>query len=270
LTNPDGNATREVIQPVIHHTSSPRAYFVSRYYAGGNKVLVWALTNALQPGQQINRVEVTLSPFRTPGNSPQAGSSQRIQMNNLNNDVLKAVHRNNWLYFTMNDARDWFNDGQLLNSVRVVRLDISNYPTIQTVVDRVFGSNNSITDLPSDHIYYGWSALEVNRSGDIIIVYSRSGPRFFPEARFSVFLFADSEIRPSRVLKVGEGPYLLNYPDATGANELRWGDTAGACVDPSDDTTVWVAQTYASDHRTWQINNWSVWVGKIRVSSQIS
>lgn len=221
--------------------------------------------------QQITRIEVPVSPFGYLGTAFQAGSSQRIKMDNLGTDVLKAVYRDTWLYLTMNDAKEWFGDSQMLNSVRFVRLNVANYPNIVASgrIDRVFGANNAISDAPNDHMYYGWPALEVNRAGDVVIVYARSGTRLFPEVRYSAYLFTETDIRPSRLLKSGEDSYLLDYPDLTGDNELRWGDTAGASVDPTDDTAIWIAQAYASDERTYQVNNWAVWVGKIHVNSQV-
>jgi hypothetical protein len=286
LTNPDGAITPEVIQPVVHHGPSPRVYFVSRYYGGGaNSILVWALTDPLQPTQQIARVEVILasSPFGQPGSAFQSGSSQRIKMDNLGTDIMKAAYRDNLLYFTTNDAKDWFNDGRVLNSIRFVRLRVDNYPNISTdpasgFIDRTFGSNNFITDQPSDHMYYGWPAIEVNRAADIVIVYARSAERIYPEVRYSVRLFTEADIRPSRLLKTGEDPYELDYqvfpndPGTTSSNELRWGDTAGASVDPSDDTSIWITQAYASDDHdpNLHVNNYALWVGKISVNSQVS
>jgi hypothetical protein len=272
LSDPNGLATGEVIQPVVHHGPSPHAFFASRYYAGGDEILVWALTDPLQPTQQIDRVEVSLQPFGAPGTAPQAGSSQRIKMDNLGSDVSKAVYRNGRLHLTANDARDWFNDGQILNSIRLVRLDVSGYPNIPTTapsgfIDRVFGSNNSISDQPTDHMYYGWPAVEVNQYGDMVVVYARTGATIFPEVRLSAFLNSEADLRPSRLLKAGEDQYALDYPDLTSCNVLRWGDTAGASVDPADDTAIWVTQTYGSDARTFHINNWALWVGKLGLST---
>jgi hypothetical protein len=71
------------------------------------------------------------------------------------------------------------------------------------------------------------------------------------------------------LLKAGEHPYLLDYPVWTGKNELRWGDIAGASVDPVYDTAIWIAQAYASDDHTFEVNNWAVWVGKVFVNSAV-
>jgi hypothetical protein len=81
----------------------------------------------------------------------------------------------------------------------------------------------------------------------MIIVYARTGTPIFPQARFSAYYYAESDIRPSRLLKVGEGPY----------KGARWGDLAGASVDP-DDTSIWIAHEYPTAS-----GGWDIWVGKV-------
>ncbi|HZE68114.1 MAG TPA: PASTA domain-containing protein [Pyrinomonadaceae bacterium] len=271
LTNPDGTPAL-LIQPSVHHGPNPRTYLASRVLDAGNRqILVWSITNLFQTNEQVTRVEVTLQPFGPTNNfAPQAGSSQRIQMDNLGSNVMKAVFRSDKLYLITHDAKDWFNDGRVLSSLRLVRLNVANYPHIPAgpadLIDRVFGANNPFTDQPTDHFHYGWPAVEVNKFGDIVLVFARSGTTIFPEARLSIRFADEADIRPSRLLKPGEVPYGLDYAETTGNNELRWGDTAGASVDPSDDTAVWVTQAYASDHRSFQHNNWALWVGKLALN----
>jgi PASTA domain-containing protein len=269
LTNPDGTPAG-LIQPAVHHGPNPRTYLASRFLDASNRqILVWSITNLFQPDELVTRAEVTLRPFGPTHNfAPQAGSSQRIQMDNLGSDVLKAVFRSDRLYLVTHDGVDWFSDGRVLSSVRLIRLNLTNYPNIPLneasgLIDRTFGANNVFTDQPTDHVHYGWPALEVNKFGDMVVVFARSGSTIFPEARLSTRFASEADIRPSRLLKPGEVPFGLDYPETTGINQLRWGDTAGASVDPADDTAIWVTQAYASDHRSFQHNNWAVWVGKL-------
>jgi len=64
-------------------------------------------------------------------------------MTNLGTDAQKAVYCNTLLYLTTNDGRDWFGDGQVLIPVRLVRLNMGNYPnsiptTPETgIIDRI-------------------------------------------------------------------------------------------------------------------------------------
>ena len=270
LTNPDGSKAG-LIQPAVHHGASPRTYFVSRF--GSNELLIWALTNALQSSQQLTRAEVTVSPFIPPRAAPQQGSSKPIEMRNLGTDVLKAIYRNNMLFLTAHDARDWDNRGEILTSIRLVRLNVANYPSIPTTevsgfIDRPFGARNDLDDPPGAYFYYGWPAVEVNRYGDMVVVYTRSGSSVFPEVRFSVHYATEPDIRPSRLLKAGEAPYAVTYPGYN-PEAWPWGDLAGASVDPSDDTTIWVAQQYAAARTPTTSNNgnFDVWVGAVSLAT---
>jgi hypothetical protein len=282
LTQPDGRPAG-LIQPTVHHGGSTAAYFAGLRYgdigSGGcgvrhdGHLLVWALTNPLQPTQQIALAEVTgLTPFTLPCVAPQKTplgqpSSKPIEMRNLGNDVLKSVYRSGRLHVVMNDAVDWFHDGRILDSIRVIRIDVRQFPSIPTTpqsgfIDRVFGANNVYDDQPTDHMFYGWPALEVTVHGDMIVVYARSGETIFPEVRFSAYRHIEPDIRPSRLLHDGEAPYQLDYPDLASAQSFRWGDLAGASVDPVDDNAVWVVQAFASLQQTAHINNFVLWVGK--------
>src|SRR5256885_6557225 len=148
------------------------------------------------------------------------------------------------------DARDWDNRGQAITSIRLVRLNVANYPNIPTnpasgFIDRTFGARNVVDDPPDTFFFYGWPAVEVNRYGDMLTVYARSGATIDPEVRCSAYYATEPDIRPSRLLKRGESAYAVTYAGYD-PPVWPWADTAGACVDPADDTAIWVAQQYAS------------------------
>ncbi len=201
-------------------------------------------------------------PYNAPGKAPQKGSQATIYMDNLGTDILKAVYRDGKLYVVGNDAQDWFAPKQFISSVRLVRLSVTTFPNIPTegnpsYINRRFGKNG-VGDQPNDQVYYGWPAIEVNKNKDMVIVYARSGMTLFPEVRYSTFFDKESDLRFSRLLQAGGAPY---GPPCVGPGPcpvLRWGDTAGAAVDPADDTAIWVAQQFAN-----AIGGWDIWVGKI-------
>jgi len=260
LQNPDGSPT-SLIQPAVHHGATGRAYYVSWYR--DDEVLVWALSSPLQATQKMERVEVKLVdgqgqgvPFIPPVNAPQKNDGSRlIEMTNFGNNILKAVYRGGLLYFVANDAQDWFQPGKFVTSIRLVRLPVFGFPNIPTLgnafyINRRFGKNG-VGDMPQDQVYYGWPAVEVNKNGDMVIVYARSGLTLYPEVHYSVYFGAEADIRKSRVLQRGGSVF-----GSLGVN--RWGDIAGAAVDPEDDTGIWIAQQYAN-----AAGSWDMWVGKI-------
>jgi hypothetical protein len=258
LQNPNGGAAW-MVQPVVHHGSSTRAYYASRQ--GQGQAVVWAITNVLQPGQQIARTAVAMTPWNKPVNAPQKNSPDLIRMNRLGTAVLKATYRDGWLHLVTNDAQNWFGDG-MLSSLRLVRLDVSGFPFIPTsggFIDRRFGKNHPNEDPPDAHVHYAWPAVAVNKDGNMVVVYSRSGSTLFPEARFSAYMNGDADILSSRRLREGEGPYdIPGWINPV----LPWGETAGASVDPFDDVAVWMAHQYSS-HSGGALGNHDIWVGKV-------
>jgi hypothetical protein len=105
-------------------------------------------------------------------------------------------------------------------------------------------------------MYYGWPAVEANKNFDAVLVYARSSEQIYPQIRFSAYLNNEDDIRPSRLLKNGEATY-----DYGTGSPLRWGDLAGASVDPKDDTAIWIVHQYARSSAS--ANNWGIWVGKV-------
>src|SRR5260370_28436727 len=99
--------------------------------------------------------------------------------------------------------------------------------------------NSSIDDPPNAHDYYAWSAVEVNQNLDMALVYARSGANLYPEVRISAYYAAESDIRPSRLLKAGEAPADSSACDSKGNvigpgsfNPVPWGAPAGAAPGP--------------------------------------
>jgi hypothetical protein len=267
LTNPDNQTNLDFIQPVIHHDYDGRTYFVSKL--GPDQALVWALTNPLQPSQDMQRVAVTLVngqgsvPFNSPQDAPELKGKWPIRMTNLNNDILKAAYRSGDLVFVANDAQDHYHDGTLLSSIRLVRLRVLGFPNIPTLGDPAYINtrfgNVSWDDHPGDRMHGGWPAVEVNKNSAIAVVYARSGATVDPEVRYNALFDNDADIRPSRLLKAGDAAYA---PLGCYTNEVigpcRWGDTAGAAVDPQNDTSIWLAQQYANSE-----GGWDIWVAKV-------
>jgi hypothetical protein len=286
LVNADNrNIGATVVQPTVQH-SNDNVHFLVNHEGTARRLQIWRISN-LNPfvaGQQ--RLEVAavdlLSDFASPveGQDDMASCQVplgpivvtvtcRIQFTNLGNDVLKASYRAGQLYMTMQDARDWDRNGVIYTSVRLVRMGVQGYPSLpqsNITIDRTFGSANVIEDQPDTpalRFHYGWPAVEANAQGDIVVMYARTGQTINPEARYSVRLAADPDMRPSRVLKVGDAPYMITYPNVLQSGLFRWGDTAGASVDPIDDTGIWIAQQYATATATNQNGNFGIWIGKV-------
>jgi hypothetical protein len=255
---PDGQS---ILQPAVHHGPTARSYFVNT--VGGDRIAVWSASNPLMSTRKLERTYVTVRPFAYPVDAPQkGGGDSRLMLTNLGNSPLKATFRAGKLYLAFNDAVNWYGDG-VLTSARLVRLNVSGYPTVPPPeVDRTFGGRSSFYDEPGYRVHYGFPAVAVNKAGDAVVVYARSGSQVYPEVAFSVYPKNGPDVLPSRRLKQGE-------------ERVRWGtskliqlhDLNGVAVDPHDDTAVWMAAPYglksssAPPHLGGNAN-FAIWVGK--------
>jgi hypothetical protein len=255
LQNPNTGNAPEMIQPVNQHDSTPYTYLVGR---DGNQIVLWTVSNQLTPNQELTAKTYTVDiPFTAPPASPQKSSSRTIWSNEMLNFFLKAVLRNGSLYIVADDAKDWFGDGQPLASIRVLKIHLAS-SAIE--IDRIFGKNSSQDDKPQDRVHYSFPSIEVNAKGSMLMVYTRSGETLFPEMRASEWPFNSNDILPSRLMKAGEKPYNFAALTPSKWSSLPWADCAGASVDPSDDSAIWIASCYATSASD---NNWAIWVSKI-------
>ena len=264
LKNPDGS-TPWVITPAVQHGTAKggRAYWLGRQ--GSDSVVVWAITHPFDSARKLQSVAVKLAtPFGNPVNGQQKGSSKVIKFTNLGNAVTKASFRNETLHCVANDAHDWGGIGKVRTSIHYVRLSVGGWPKVPSPpggggADRLFGGGN-VNEAVGGLKHYGWAAVEANKDGNAIIGYVRTGEQIFPEVRASAFMAAESDIRPSVQVKAGDKS--ADNPSVSGANAiLPWGDTAGASVDPSDDTAIWIAQEYASSTAN-NNGNYDIWVAR--------
>jgi hypothetical protein len=264
LKNPDGS-TPWVIAPAVHHGTAKggRAYWLGRQ--GSDSIVVWAITHPFDAARKLEKVAIKLpASFSNPVQGQQKGSSKLIKFTNLSNAVMKAAFRNEFLHGVANDARDWGGIGKTRTSIHYVRLPVTGWPKVPSPpgsggVDRLFGGGNvneKITGLK----HYGWAAVEANKDGNAVIGYARTGEELYPEVRASAYMANESDIRPSRQVKAGDT--FADNPNYGAANAvLPWGDTSGASVDPSDDTSIWIAQQYASKTAS-NNGNYDIWVAK--------
>jgi len=146
--------------------------------------------------------------------------------------VLNASARDGKLYSTFNQC--FPGQDTCFLSVRVLRV---NTLTGKTEIDRTLGLNNNFDDNPSDRFHYSFPGIEANKNGDMVLVYTRYSTiqaQQRQEVRFSVWYHNEADVRPSRLLKSGDGYYAHGT------------DTAGIAVDPSDDESIWMAQIFAA------------------------
>jgi len=261
LTNPDGSIAFGIV-PAVHHGVNSRGFLAGPNL--GHRMLLWGIADPLGSSQRIDRIELAISNFEGPTDAPQEGSNQLIRTTNISTNPLRASCRNDSLSFSFNDGTDWGLGGGVISANRFLTVDVSGFPVVPKSGDpeyreRLFGLNNPIEDHPRHRFSYAWPVVDTNASGDTVIVYNRAGTTRDPEIRFSTWMNAEADIRPSRLLKGGDQPYALSWVPAS--QSLPWADTGGISVDPYDDIAVWFAHAYADSHT--KDGNYAIWVGKV-------
>jgi hypothetical protein len=257
--NPDGNPAY-LIQPAVHHGPSSRIFLVNKW---NNHAEVWAIDNALTPQQSYQRADLLL-----PGDSgglvdgPQLGNMVAnpppIAMGpQIGDAFLKSVYRNDKLYFTANNSKDWDGSGSLASG-RLVRVNVGNYPSVDIEIDRTFGLRAE-TDDEGQAFHYAWPGIEVNMYDDMVLSTTRTSAASYPEVRLSAYFAAEPDLRSSVLLQAGGSPYY----EGSGRAYNYYGETTAACVDPSDDTAIWVASQYCYQTDDPNEANWSMWVTKL-------
>jgi hypothetical protein len=176
------------------------------------------------------------------------------------NWVNKLVSRGHDLYLTMDECRQWTAPACAFSAVRYLRIHLGALTrshgrithVATTVVDdrTVSGSNRS---RPTKSIWFGFPAVDVDAKGDAVISYDGTGPSVFPQARYSVWLAHDSDVRSSRVLKKGLST-LGSPPDW----QAGWHHYLGMSVDTFDGRGIWLVNGYASSS-----HSWSFAIGKV-------
>jgi hypothetical protein len=160
-------------------------------------------------------------------------------------------------------------------SIRTIRLPFSTINTGQitvnaaAIVDRVFGLN-APTDAPGDKVTYDFPGVAVNKHGDAIYVYGRTGVEteapLFPEARYTLWLHGEPKQRRSSLLQVGSYQPMWTYDSETvptSVTHINQLDYATAVVDPIDDETFWLIHEYADD----ATKSWKTVVGVVSPST---
>jgi hypothetical protein len=128
--------------------------------------------------------------------------------------------------------------GACSSAVRALVLDLD------TIGNSVFGAVFKDRTLMLSDPSYGNPAIEVNKLGDAVVVYSRSGTSTFLQARYTALFHGDYEISPGFILKAGNFPFGGNATADSPASVLNL-DTGGIAVDPFDHEGIWMAHAYS-------------------------
>ncbi|MHC4501118.1 MAG: DUF7901 domain-containing protein, partial [Planctomycetota bacterium] len=94
-------------------------------------------------------------------------------------------------------------------------------------------------------LHYYFPSVAVNSKECVALGFSGSNEQTYASAFYTMREPTDplGMMQPVALLKAGEAPYWKQY----GGSRNRWGDFSATMVDPTDDSTFWTVQEYASN-----------------------
>jgi hypothetical protein len=249
----------ELVQPAVQHDSTPAGSTVlASVIASHDLVAVLTFSKKekyIAPPLHIHFVPI--APAATGiQDMPQRPAAPvtnplRVKLSNMGSSALKAATRDDKLYLTWMDCKvfDPTVETECSSAIRFLSLSL----------DSLEVSREETLGLP--YPSYGNSAVEVNKLGDAVVVYNRSGTGTFLQARYTAFYHGESGFPDGATLKAGTFPYGANAVAGgpTSAGNL---DTGGIAVDPFDDTGIWIAHAF-SKSQTRASGGFDTAVGKV-------
>jgi hypothetical protein len=221
--NPD-NSPAYIIQPAVHHGSSPGIFLVNKW---NNHAEVWAIHQPLVAGQQ----SVSVADVPLPGSS---GS------------LINAPQKGNKVASPPPIAMGpQIGDAFLKAVYRAGKL----YFTANNA--QLWGGNGPFASgrlLRANVVLFPGVGIEIDRTFGSASSSDPAGQQFH-------YAWPAIEVN-----KHGD---MVLCTTRTSAAYNYYGETTAACVDPTDDTAVWVAAQYPFATTNPKIANWSMWVAKL-------
>jgi hypothetical protein len=268
LTAPGGVCSDSLIQTTLAHADPGGAFLASGHRTDPSAIMVWKVTDLLQPTQQV-KVDVVHLPgkWRSPAGSVQKGGTPTnlVAMSGGATGVaLKSVWAKFALFLVVPDATT---SGR--STFRILRLPTPADNVPFDLPDPPNGGARQIIAGETATQSYGWPAIEVNKDGDAVIVYTAVGSQLDPSIRYNAWLGVhpafEPELQPGRYLKLGEAALDEPLKDGTPTGKpSRWGDLAGAAVDfdgGKEAAGIWIVHEYTTAPPK-KVRR-ALWVGKI-------
>jgi hypothetical protein len=246
LKNGDGSMAFG-IQPCHTFGAPQMEYLVNSYFSDSatqKQLTLWSLANPVGTPSLTGRT-VTTAPFGQPPKADQKGGGEPLNAGDVR--VLNAVFRGGSVWCALTTLHNW---GEADNRAAAhwFQLNATSGAVIQ---QGIFGTKG---------LHYFYPALMPDTNGNMTLVFCRSGTAEFPGIYYSGRKASDpvGQLQPSALLKAGLGnSQRIDPQDPFKRN--RWGDYAGAAVDPTDQRQVWVYAMYGEVN-----NHWGTWVGASR------
>jgi hypothetical protein len=285
---------RTLTQPAVQHGENRFNIHYLASHVNAESFQVWGFLPGNPPEARVMQKDfksiLGIAQAMPQPNFGANAPSKPVQIRNMGRSIMKTSVRNDRLHLILHDCMRWEAatptpcerlDTIGSSSIKMLRLNIydfafKNIPQTAAsgYIERTFGLRNLFDDDESSVVFYGTPAIEANKHGDMVAVYSRAGSGVLPEARYSAYFNNEPDIRPSALLHVGKFPLqeVFNANDPTqvddNGNPKAVGnlDTGGITVDPYDDEAIWMLHGFSDDNTTSDgplRGDWKFAIGKV-------
>ena len=234
LKNGDGSLAFTV-QP-CHTFGAPGAEFlVNTAFPSSvgtrDYVTLWSVTNPSAP--TLTRKTIKVAAYGMPPDADQRGGGTPLDSGDPR--VLNAVSRGGavWCAFVTTHSFG----GPPVAAIQWLQLN----PTSGTLTQQgVYGANGA---------HYFYPGVMPNTNGDLLVVFSRSSTTEFASIAATGRRAADPPGTLGGSVPITAG--TANYVGLDGSGRNRWGDYAGAGVDPVNNLGAWLYSMYATTGNHW-------------------
>lgn len=226
------NSTVFTWQPAQALSSTSYGWLVNTVSASSGKQLsIWKVTNPTAATPTLARAgTVAVRSYSAPPDAVQKGGTALIDTGDCR--LYGAVYQNGHIYTSTAESFN-YGGGATESAMRLFKL---NTASNNATIDETYGGSN---------YFYYYPAVTVDITGNIYLVFNRSGSTEYASVRFTGRKTTDTATQSSALLKAGQAYYV--HKDSTGKN--RWGDYSGISRDPSGN--IWMFGEYAKSSNTW-------------------
>jgi hypothetical protein len=220
-------------------------YMASVQYGSANSIEVFTVTGTPSgpnpPGSSISKTSLPIGALVNPPQAPQLDGSSKQLIDSGDNRLQDAEWRDGALWVAGDSQCTPPGDSTARACMRYIEILTSSMTVNQ---DFDFGTNS---------FYYYYPSIGLDQSDDMITAFSGSSSNSHPSAYVSSHLTSDPLNSLEAPVRFASG---VTVYDGT-----RWGDYSGAGIDPSDQSTVWVAAEYSGFGSS---PNWSTEIAAVQ------
>jgi hypothetical protein len=278
IPSPDGAAGLwYTIQPATSpklgkEPNNGTEYFLSALQFGDtgpldNRIAVWAMTGTASLGGESPNVSLSFQVLGSEVYGQPNPATQKASTNLPLGNALGAAEE----FINTNDDRMnqvVFANGLLWSGVNTIIGDGSRTGIAYFVVQpgwkdgalNAHIANQGYVALEGQSVYF--PSIGVNAKGQAVMVFSFSGPEFFPSTGY-VTVKASGEAGKVHVAGAGQLPDdgFTGYAAFGGTGVGRWGDYSAAVAGP--DGSIWMAAEYIPNAPRTLLANWGTFINRV-------